>query len=168
MMWGDGFEIETVINCRFAAAGVSITEVPSVEKLRMFGESNLHAVSDGIRVLKTLITEWRLARATRRLERSLDLRHRAGAAHACRRGLGPCPRRRLTTYPRGAHEPPPPTATPAEPLRSGRSPDPGGADRHGDRRDSAGVVSSSRLSGWSSPSSTPRSSASSGCSSRSR
>ena len=74
MMWGDGFEIETVINCRFAAADVSITEVPSVEKLRMFGESNLHAVSDGIRVLKTLIAEWRLARATRRLERSLDLR----------------------------------------------------------------------------------------------
>src|SRR3954468_14637696 len=26
MMWGDGFEIETVINCRFAAAGVSIAE----------------------------------------------------------------------------------------------------------------------------------------------
>ena len=73
LVWGDGFEIETVINCRFAAAGVSITEVPSMEKLRMFGESNLHAVSDGLRVLKTLFTEWRRARATRRLERSLDL-----------------------------------------------------------------------------------------------
>ena len=47
MLWGDGFEIETVINCRFAAAKVSITEVPSVEKLRMFGESNLRAVQDG-------------------------------------------------------------------------------------------------------------------------
>jgi len=73
MVWGDGFEIETVINCRFAAAKVSITEVPSVEKLRMFGESNLHAVSDGLRVLKTLLTEWRRARATRKLERSLDI-----------------------------------------------------------------------------------------------
>jgi glycosyltransferase involved in cell wall biosynthesis len=73
MLWGDGFEIETVINCRFAAAGVAITEVPSVEKLRIFGESNLHAVSDGLRVLKTLLTEWRRARATRRLERRLDL-----------------------------------------------------------------------------------------------
>jgi len=71
MVWGDGFEIETVINCRFAAAGVAITEVPSVEKLRMFGESNLRAVSDGLRVLKTLITEWRRARATRRMERKL-------------------------------------------------------------------------------------------------
>jgi glycosyltransferase involved in cell wall biosynthesis len=71
MLWGDGFEIETVINCRFAAAGVAITEVPSVEKLRIFGESNLRAVQDGIRVLKTLVTEWRRARATRRMERKL-------------------------------------------------------------------------------------------------
>ena len=72
MLWGDGFEIETVINCRFAAAGVAITEVPSVEKLRIFGESNLHAVSDGLRVLKTLMTEWLRSRAGRRLERRLD------------------------------------------------------------------------------------------------
>jgi glycosyltransferase involved in cell wall biosynthesis len=71
MLWGDGFEIETVIACRFAASGIAITEVPSVEKLRMFGESNLRAVQDGIRVLKTLITEWRRARATRRMERKL-------------------------------------------------------------------------------------------------
>ncbi|HEX5090446.1 MAG TPA: glycosyltransferase family 2 protein [Nocardioides sp.] len=71
MMWGDGFEIETVINCRFAAAQVAITEVPSVEKLRMFGESNLRAISDGFRVLKTLVTEWRRARSVRRMERRL-------------------------------------------------------------------------------------------------
>ena len=50
---------------------VSITEVPSVEKLRMFGESNLRAVQDGLRVLRTLITEWRRARAMRRMERKL-------------------------------------------------------------------------------------------------
>jgi glycosyltransferase involved in cell wall biosynthesis len=72
MLWGDGFEIETVINCRFAAAKVAITEVPSLERLRMFGESNLRAFSDGFRVLKTLMTEWRRAHATRSLERSLD------------------------------------------------------------------------------------------------
>jgi glycosyltransferase involved in cell wall biosynthesis len=71
MLWGDGFEIETVINCRFAAAGVAITEVPSVERLRIFGESNLRAVQDGIRVLKTLVTEWRRARAIRKMERKL-------------------------------------------------------------------------------------------------
>jgi glycosyltransferase involved in cell wall biosynthesis len=70
MVWGDGFEIETVINCRFAAAGVRITEVPSVEKLRMFGESNLHAVKDGLRVLRTLLTEWRRRAAGRRSQRA--------------------------------------------------------------------------------------------------
>jgi glycosyltransferase involved in cell wall biosynthesis len=73
MLWGDGFEIETVINCRFAAAGVRIAEVPSVEKMRLFGMSNLHAVSDGLRVLKTLLTEHRRARAIRRMERKLRL-----------------------------------------------------------------------------------------------
>jgi glycosyltransferase involved in cell wall biosynthesis len=73
LTWGDGFEIETVIHCRFAAAGLSVTEVASVERLRLFGESNLRAVSDGFRVLRTLLTEWRRARATRRLEHSLDL-----------------------------------------------------------------------------------------------
>jgi len=73
MLWGDGFEIETVINCRFAAAGIEIAEVPSVEKLRMFGESNLHAVSDGLRVLKTLFTERRRAWSIRRMERKLRL-----------------------------------------------------------------------------------------------
>ena len=52
MQWGDGFEIETVINCRFATAGVDIVEVPSVELLRIHGESNLNAVSDGLRVLR--------------------------------------------------------------------------------------------------------------------
>jgi glycosyltransferase involved in cell wall biosynthesis len=71
MVWGDGFEIETVINCRFAAAGVEIAEVPSVEKLRMFGETNLRTFQDGFRVLRTLLTEWRRGRVMRRLERKL-------------------------------------------------------------------------------------------------
>ncbi|MBI1375919.1 MAG: glycosyltransferase [Frankiales bacterium] len=56
-LWGDGFEIETIINCRVAAAGLRITEVPSVERLRIFGESNLHAVRDGFRVLRTIFSE---------------------------------------------------------------------------------------------------------------
>jgi glycosyltransferase involved in cell wall biosynthesis len=63
MLWGDGFEIETVIACRFVAANVVITEVPSMEKRRMFGESHLRAVSDGFRVLRTLYAEWRCARS---------------------------------------------------------------------------------------------------------
>jgi glycosyltransferase involved in cell wall biosynthesis len=59
MLWGDGFEIETVINCRIVAAGLAIAEVPSYELLRVFGDSNLNAVSDGLRVLKTIGTERR-------------------------------------------------------------------------------------------------------------
>ena len=57
MQWGDGFEIETLINCRVAVAKLNVAEVPSIELQRVFGESNLHAVKDGLRVLKTLITE---------------------------------------------------------------------------------------------------------------
>lgn len=59
MLWGDGFEIETVINCRIATAKLVITEVPSVERLRIHGVSNLNAISDGFRVLKTIWTEYR-------------------------------------------------------------------------------------------------------------
>ncbi|MBJ7359489.1 glycosyltransferase family 2 protein [Nocardioides sp.] len=65
MVWGDGFEIETLIHCRFAAAGSAIVEVPSVEKRRLFGESNLNALTDGLRVLRTLFTEWRHERSRR-------------------------------------------------------------------------------------------------------
>jgi glycosyltransferase involved in cell wall biosynthesis len=60
MMWGDGFEIETLINLRVARAGVRITEVGSTEWPRLHGVSNLRAVPDGIRVLHTILAErWR-------------------------------------------------------------------------------------------------------------
>ena len=62
MQWGDGFEIETLINCRVAVANLRVTEVPSTELLRLFGVSNLNAFKDGLRVLKTLTTEWNRAR----------------------------------------------------------------------------------------------------------
>ena len=55
--WGDGFEIETLINCRVAAADLSIHEVPSIELERIHGESNLNTFRDGFRVLKTIFTE---------------------------------------------------------------------------------------------------------------
>lgn len=53
----DGFEIETLMNVRAAQAGLLIQEVPSHERLRIHGESNLHAVRDGWRVLKTIFRE---------------------------------------------------------------------------------------------------------------
>ena len=66
MLWGDGFEIETVINCRIAVAGLDVVEVPSVERRRIHGQSNLNAVSDGLRVLKTIVAERRRAGGIRR------------------------------------------------------------------------------------------------------
>jgi hypothetical protein len=51
-----------------AAAGMKITEVPSMERERIFGQSNLRTFADGTRVLRTLAAEHR--RATRkRVER---------------------------------------------------------------------------------------------------
>jgi glycosyltransferase involved in cell wall biosynthesis len=58
-VWGDGFEIETVLNLRASAAGLAITEVPSFEHARIHGESNLRTLRDGQRVLRTILTEWR-------------------------------------------------------------------------------------------------------------
>ena len=55
--WGDGFEIETIINTRMAKAGMRITEVPSFESPRVHGESNLNTWRDGLRVLWALLVE---------------------------------------------------------------------------------------------------------------
>jgi glycosyltransferase involved in cell wall biosynthesis len=62
-IWGDGFEIETVLNCRVVAAGLKIVEVPSVERRRIFGETNLRTFADGARVLRTILAEFRRYRA---------------------------------------------------------------------------------------------------------
>ncbi|MEO3809382.1 glycosyltransferase family 2 protein [Sphaerisporangium sp. B11E5] len=53
----DGFEIETLMNIRAAQAGLTVHEIPSHEHSRIHGTSNLHAVRDGWRVLKTLLRE---------------------------------------------------------------------------------------------------------------
>ena len=55
--WGDGFEIETLINIRIARAGLAVTEVGSYEHPRIHGVSNLNAFSDGWRVLRTILVE---------------------------------------------------------------------------------------------------------------
>ena len=57
MLWGDGIEVETLINVRIAKAGLRVMEVPSFERSRHFGASNLNAFSDGIRVLRTIHAE---------------------------------------------------------------------------------------------------------------
>jgi Glycosyl transferase family 2 len=61
-LWGDGFEVETLIHIRVAKAGLVVTEVPSFEHPRIHGVSNLNAFHDGIRVLRTILTERRRTR----------------------------------------------------------------------------------------------------------
>jgi glycosyltransferase involved in cell wall biosynthesis len=61
----DGFEVETLINVRIAKAGLVVHEVPSDEHPRLHGSSNLHAVRDGSRVLRTIVLE-RMSTASRR------------------------------------------------------------------------------------------------------
>ena len=55
--WGDGFEVETLINIRAFNAGLRITEVPSYELPRLYGKSKLNPVRDGLRVLRTIAAE---------------------------------------------------------------------------------------------------------------
>ena len=56
-LWGDGFEVETLINIRIAQAGLKVTEVASYEHSRIHGVSNLNATRDGWRVLRTIFAE---------------------------------------------------------------------------------------------------------------
>ncbi len=52
-----GFEVETLINIRVARAGLDIREVPSFERDRIYGQSNLRTFRDGARVLRTIVRE---------------------------------------------------------------------------------------------------------------
>src|SRR5690349_22174902 len=57
-LWGDGFEIETMINIRAAADGMKVGEVGSIEHRRIHGETNLNTFRDGFRVLRTIFSEY--------------------------------------------------------------------------------------------------------------
>ncbi|MDX1892466.1 glycosyltransferase family 2 protein [Mycolicibacterium sp. 050158] len=50
-----GFEIESEMVVRAMQAGLRVAEVPSMEMPRRHGESNLNAIRDGVRVLRTLV-----------------------------------------------------------------------------------------------------------------
>jgi glycosyltransferase involved in cell wall biosynthesis len=78
-LWGDGFEVETLIHIRVAVARLTVTEVPSFEHPRIHGASNLSAFRDGLRILRTIVAE----------------RHRARRRQTCRdsRVAGPAPER---------------------------------------------------------------------------
>ena len=65
-LWGDGFEIETLIAIRVTVARLAVVEVPSFEHSRIHGVSNLTAFSDGLRVLRMIFTERRARNAAMR------------------------------------------------------------------------------------------------------
>jgi glycosyltransferase involved in cell wall biosynthesis len=73
-----GFEVETLINIRAAVGGLSVVEVPSFEHARIAGVSNLNAVRDGWRVLRTIVWERLTSRSTRlrsnRHQRTMSIR----------------------------------------------------------------------------------------------
>jgi glycosyltransferase involved in cell wall biosynthesis len=52
-----GFEVETMMNIRAARAGLRVQEVPSHERRRIHGKSNLRVVEDGWRILKVIVGE---------------------------------------------------------------------------------------------------------------
>jgi glycosyltransferase involved in cell wall biosynthesis len=78
MLWGDGFEVETLINVRIAKAGLRVAEVPSFEHSRHFGASNLNAFSDGVRVLRTIHAERK--RGARRAARLAESSRQEGSS----------------------------------------------------------------------------------------
>jgi hypothetical protein len=65
--YGSGFEIETMLNVRAAKAALTVWEVPSFERPRISGQSNLSAVRDGMRILRTIWQEspWQALRRDR-------------------------------------------------------------------------------------------------------
>ena len=71
-LWGDGFEVETLIAIRVTVARLAIAEVPSFEHSRIHGVSNLTAFSDGLRVLRMIFMERRARQAAMRSPHGLS------------------------------------------------------------------------------------------------
>ena len=65
-LWGDGFEIETMINIRAAVDGMKVGEVGSIEHARIHGVTNLNTFRDGFRVLRTIFSEYGRMRGSRK------------------------------------------------------------------------------------------------------
>lgn len=57
-VWGDGFEIETLINIRMAVHGLAVVEIPKIEYSRVTGQSGLYTFRDGVLVLRAIASEW--------------------------------------------------------------------------------------------------------------
>jgi glycosyltransferase involved in cell wall biosynthesis len=64
-----GFEVETRMMMKVAVSGLAMVEVPSWEHHRVHGSSNLHAISDGLRVLRAIASSTAELRGGRRAAR---------------------------------------------------------------------------------------------------
>jgi glycosyltransferase involved in cell wall biosynthesis len=53
----EGFEVEALLSCQVARAGLAVTEVPSFESKRLYGSSNLRPVRDGLRIVRIILRE---------------------------------------------------------------------------------------------------------------
>jgi glycosyltransferase involved in cell wall biosynthesis len=56
-LYGDGFEIETIMSIRALRADLRVTEVASFESARLYGDAKLKTFADGWRVLKAIVGE---------------------------------------------------------------------------------------------------------------
>ncbi len=83
-----GFEIETLMNIRAVKAGLRVCEVPSFERPRVHGLSNLNAASDGWRVLKTIVRERRSGRRAPTVRNRVLRREQSHALAPVDRGAG--------------------------------------------------------------------------------
>ena len=54
----EGFEIETEQSIKMIKAGLRVAEVPSFEAARKYGNSRLHSIRDGFRILRIIMTEY--------------------------------------------------------------------------------------------------------------
>lgn len=52
-----GFEVDTYMKARAVRSGLRVVEVPSHEGRRIYGDSKLHPIRDGFRLLNTIVRE---------------------------------------------------------------------------------------------------------------
>jgi glycosyltransferase involved in cell wall biosynthesis len=53
----EGFEVEALLSCQVARAGLAVTEVASFESRRLYGTSNLRPLRDGLRIVRIVVRE---------------------------------------------------------------------------------------------------------------
>jgi glycosyltransferase involved in cell wall biosynthesis len=78
-----GFEIEAEMTVHAMQAGLRIAEVPSLEMPRRSGKSNLHAIRDGIRVLRTVLDGHRSGLSGYLAQALSNQRHSGRPANGC-------------------------------------------------------------------------------------